>query len=303
MIGESTCPECGRQTRARDLCCGLCGHMLGLKRPRASVLPDVDAHLPTRKRAAPGAPWSETYTEPEERPLGLAPEVFYPGLGALLALVFLLPMPGWIGWYFAALVHEMGHAATAWGLGCPAIPALGVGEAMTIETDLILPLALALWGAAVYLASRMPVSWLRWVSLTAAAFAYPVLAFSSFGTLPKLVAGHAAELAFAGLALWRAMTGGFTSSRAERTLYGMLGWFLIADNLHLSAGLITSSAARAVYATNGSFGCTNDYIRVANGWFGGSLEGVAFLASLSALAVLPTVLLLRSLARRQTELG
>jgi len=231
-------------------------------------------------------------------PLGLKPEYFYLGLGAVLALVFLLPFPNWVGWYFAALVHEMGHAATAWALGFPAVPALGVGQAITIENAQVLPLALALWAAALGFAWRNLGGRQRWVAVTVISCAYPLLAFTSLGTLFKLIAGHGAELAFAGLAFWRALTGGFTSSRAERALYGVLAWFLLASNIHLSVGLAASAGARAAYEASGSFGCTNDYIRVADGWLGGSLEGVALLATLPALAVLPLVLLLRSLTRR-----
>ena len=86
---------------------------------------------------------------------------------------------------------------------------------------------------------------------------------------------------------------GLTESPAERGLYAVLGWYLVADNVALGAGLVTSAQARAEYASCGSFGCVNDYIRVADGWFGGSLETVALLATVAALAAVPLAFVAR----------
>jgi len=70
-----------------------------------------------------------------------------------------------------------------------------------------------------------------------------------------------------------------------------VGWFLVLSNLRLSTGLVASASARADYAARGSFGCVNDYVRIADGWAGGSLEAVGLLATLAALAVLPLAIL------------
>jgi len=98
-----------------------------------------------------------------------------------------------------------------------------------------------------------------------------------------LLAGHGGELCFAGVFLWRAACGGFTQSNAERGLFSTVGWFLVGSNLWLSIGLVTSAARRAWYSTSGSFGGTNDYIRVGDmiGW---SVGAVAFGMTLFALA-------------------
>ena len=88
------------------------------------------------------------------------------------------------------------------------------------------------------------------------------------------------------------LDGGFTESSAERLAYGVLGWFLTGKNLFLFVGLLTSAASRAHYADNGSFGLTNDMIRVAQDVLGWRLESVAFCGVLASLLVLPAALYL-----------
>ncbi len=63
-------------------------------------------------------------------------------------------------------------------------------------------------------------------------------------------------------------------------------------NLWLCWQLMFSEAGRAWYRGNGSFGLTNDYIRVAQNVLGCSLESVAALMFVVALAVLPLSLLI-----------
>ena len=69
-----------------------------------------------------------------------------------------------------------------------------------------------------------------------------------------------------------------------------MGWYLVGVNLWLTGGLMFSDAARFEYSTNGSYGLTNDYIVLAEQVVGGSLEGVAAVMSLAALAVVPIAL-------------
>ena len=75
------------------------------------------------------------------------------------------------------------------------------------------------------------------------------------------------------------------TSNAERAAYAMLGWTLCGDNIVLSFGLAFNPVTRAEYAANGSFGLTNDYLRLANEHLGISLGSVGFLMGAVALAV------------------
>ena len=204
-----------------------------------------------------------------------------------------------MGWFLASLVHEMGHAAMAWLFGSPAFPAISLeGHAVAVHSEQVLVFALLVWaglaGAAWWkLAGRA-----RWMAIGVVALVYPALAFTQAREVLHLLAGHGAELAFATLCLWKTLDGGFTESRLERGLYGTVGWYLLGRNALLCFGLVTSAASRDEYAGNGSFGLTNDMIRVAEELLGWRLESVALLVLVGSIAVLPAALGLWSVSSR-----
>jgi len=170
----------------------------------------------------------------------------------------------------------------------PSMPAIALdGHAAAVHSDqqlfLVAMIVLTLaTSARKWLAGRA-----RIVALATLGVLYPALAFTSARELLHLAAGHAGELAFATLALWKTLDGGFTDTRAERVLYGTVGWFLVGKNVFLAWGLATSASSRAWYAENGSFGLTNDYIRIAEDLLGWRLQSVAWVALLASLAALP----------------
>jgi len=224
------------------------------------------------------------------RILGLPEPWFHLALGLVIAPVFsLTPLLSLIGWYLAALIHEMGHTAVAWLMGVPAIPALGItAEAATMHGEQLLLLALGIWAGLGFLAWRVERPAARWTFLGIVLVFYPLLAFTDLREVLHHLGGHLGELAIGGVFLARALSGGFSESQVERGLYSTLGWFLIGTNLFLTLGLVGSSAARAEYASNGSYGMANDYVRLAN-YLSWSLEGVAMLMTVVALVVAPAV--------------
>lgn len=226
-----------------------------------------------------------------QRILGLPEPWFHFLLGVVVAPVFsLTPLLSLVGWYLAALVHEMGHAAFSWVVGVPAIPALGItAEAATMHGDQLMPLALLIWAGCGYLLWRIEAPAWRYTSVILLGVFYPVLAFiTPVREVLHLLSGHLGELAFATLCLSRALSGGFSESPVERGLYSVLGWYLVGRNLFLTGGLMTSAGARAEYASTGSFGLENDYLRLA-GDLGGSLEAIALAMTAVAVMTAPAV--------------
>jgi hypothetical protein len=187
------------------------------------------------------------------------------GLGLLTAPVFAwTPLLQYMAWFLASLVHEMGHAGLAWLCGMPAIPAISLaGEAAAVHGEQSRLAALSVAAVLAAIAWTRLAGRARTIVLSALVLGYPVLAFTSMREVVHLLAGHGAELLFATLCLWKTLDGGFTDSRSERVLYGTVGWMLLGKNLWLCWGLIRSAVARAEYRTSGSFGLTNDYLRVA----------------------------------------
>jgi hypothetical protein len=191
--------------------------------------------------------------------------------GALLAPLFMfVPIVSYVGWFLASLAHETGHAALAWAAGCPAVPAIRLdGHAAAVHQDQTMILAYAIWGGLAWLAWQRK----RWWFVLPVV--YPVFAFTGMREVMFLLGGGLGELAFAGIFLWRAVAGD-----KERVASGALGSFLILRNVMLSGGLLFSDASRAAYRGNGSFGLTNDYLRL-----GVDVELVGFGMLLLALAV------------------
>jgi hypothetical protein len=197
------------------------------------------------------------------------------------------PLLRYVGWFLTSLFHETGHAALSWALGCPAFPAIRIdGHAAAVhgeQSRLLCALVLGALVAATWACRRRPV--LR-VALGATAVAYPFLALSHAREVVFLAGGHLGELAFATVFLARCLGGGFTGSGAERAANGLLGWYLLLRHAWLAGGLLLSEPARQAYARSGSFGLTNDYIRLA-GEFETRLATVGGVMLIPTLAVLP----------------
>lgn len=214
------------------------------------------------------------------------------GIGLVTAPVFALtPILKFMGWFLASLVHEIGHAAVAWLFGMPAVPAISLaGHAAAVHQEqsrfLVALVGLGL-GAAAW---RFLAGAWRWSALALVGIVYPALALTGGKELVHLAAGHGAELAFATLCLWKALDGGFTDSRLERGLYGTVGWYLLGRNAFLAWGLFGSAAAREEYGSNGSFGLTNDLLRIAEEVLGWRLESVALVLLAAAILVVPAAI-------------
>lgn len=293
------CPSCGRATRASELVCSLCGRVLRHEvRPRAmgdvapATAPGTEMPVPRQaqpdsvqppRSASSGADASRARLEPW----------FYFGLGLVTAPVFALTQDlRFMGWFLASLVHEMGHAAVAWFFGMPAVPAISLeGHAAAVHAQQQVVLVLLVWAGLASAAWKWLDGAAKWIGLALACVAYPLLAFTDAKDLFHLLAGHGAELVFATLCLWKALDGGFTSSRLERALYGTVGWYLVGKNVSLCFGLMTSAGARATYHENGSFGFTNDFLRVAQEVLGCSLQTVGAFMLLASFAVVPVAIL------------
>jgi hypothetical protein len=275
------------------LVCALCGHLM--RHATAAVGKTVFAPPAIDDGA-------RDESSPAERRARIEPW-FFLALGLATAPVFALtPILGFMGWFLASLVHEMGHAALAWFCGMPAVPAISLaGHAAAIHSDQV-PLFVACVAALLaFGAWRIFEGRARWIALGLIAVFYPLIALTGLKELLHLLAGHGGELAFATLALWKALDGGFTDSRAERALYGTVGWYLLGKNALLCFGLMTSQSARSRYHQNGSFGLQNDLIRVANDVLGWPLEGVAFCMLVASVLVLPAAILLWRARLRAAE--
>ncbi|MHC4512130.1 MAG: hypothetical protein ACYTKC_15040 [Planctomycetota bacterium] len=211
------------------------------------------------------------------------------GAGGLIAIIDNL---FWTSRYtlnfIATLAHEMGHATIATFFGAPSFPAISLdGQAAAFHRSQVIGLAIVIWAFmgywAYYFRHNRPVL----IALVTAMVLYPLFAFTEGWRLLFFLGGHGTELAFAGICFFRAWTGGFTASTAERTAYATCGWFCFCTNLMFHLKLMSSRGFQIRYASGGSFGLTNDYIRVATDILGCSVSTVALLMLLVNIIVLP----------------
>jgi hypothetical protein len=267
------CPSCGRETDPEALTCSLCGEVLRRADPIRGSVPVVE----------------------DDRILGMPRSVFYLLLGVPLAVLFTWgPVMRYAGWFLKSLVHEMGHTAAAWFLGCPAFPAIRLdGHAAAMHSEQVLLLTAAVWAGLAYGVFHFRTRRSLLIIFLAAAAHYPLLAYTGFREVAHLAAGHLGELVFATIFFWRALSGGFVNSEVERPVYAMLGWFWMGGNLFLFGSLVLSEASRQWYYLNGSFGMRNDFIRLAEDFFHVPLAMVCLPMILISLLPLPAALLIK----------
>jgi ribosomal protein S27E len=293
---QIACPGCGYSNATDALCCGMCGKVLqresgSIQASGASTSGAAERDLPPIAPCANparvvGGVAAEAEADGVDPPIaGLSRPLFFFLLGIPLALVVAGGALGQrFAWFFAALFHETGHSVVGIFFGLPSFPAISLaGHAVTMHDPQLDLVVVAVWIALGALAWQLRARRMLFVALAVASLAYPLVAWTGAKEFFFLTGGHLGELAFATLCLTRAWSGGFTSGPVERSAYSMIGWLLVGTNVGMCWRLMTSAHARAVYAGNGSYGLTNDYLRLADDVIGVSLQSVALMMFVVAL--------------------
>jgi hypothetical protein len=300
------CPACGHPAADEALSCSMCGEVLR-REPTTAPGPQTGrgldaAGLPVASSSPPpGRPgFGRVADEPEitvevpRRIAGLPEPLFWFLAGVPLALLFASgPFMRSYAWFLGALFHEFGHTLAGLAFGLPSFPAISLrGHAVTVHQDQVLVMVWAILATLGYGAWHFRARRGVAIPLGVAAAIYPLIAFTGAKEFVFVVAGHCGELAFAWLCLFRAFAGmEFRWGAVERGAYSAVGWLFVGSNVGLCWGLATSAVARDDYSGSGSFGLTNDYIRVAEDVLGWSLPGVAWLMLLVSLLPVPLALL------------
>jgi hypothetical protein len=160
------------------------------------------------------------------------------------------------------LLHESGHAATAWLLGCPAVPAFDFtyGGGITEHHDFQLPLGLLIgagWAWLLWTFRRNPRS-LAVIGLCAGAW---LLAVSSEWRRELVIAsmGHLGEVILASVLLAMALTGiGWRIPEIERPLGAFAAFFVQMQTLRFAWRLRHDAAFLAEYGEGKGGAMMND---------------------------------------------
>lgn len=222
------------------------------------------------------------------KPKVIEPQVWHVvAIGFSLALLlWLVPFLSFVFSPLIILVHELGHAATAWLFGYPSLPAFDFihGGGITLQ----FPRAWALV-VVVYLALGVLAYFFRHLPLTlgfigGVVLIYTVLCFTPLSEVVAVSMGHGFELLFAGIFLYRGLSGFGCQYPTERTLSAMCGLFIILYDLRFGSRLLTSPEFRAVYFEGKGGLLDHDFTRLARDYFHFPFEVVVVLFLLACLA-------------------
>jgi len=178
------------------------------------------------------------------------------------------------------LVHELGHTFFAWLFGYFAIPAFDFifGGGITFQSSERSPLLLgAIVAGLTYLFYRyrnhVPIS--RY--LLGFAIIYSLCAFTPLHEMLIKSMGHGFELLFAGIFLFRALSGHGSQIPIERPLYGMMGFFMLLNDIRFAWGLMTNADEREIYEAGKGGLLDNDFVILARDYLGVDLSIVVAL--------------------------
>lgn len=258
------CPHCGLAQHRANTTCIRCG------KPIAD--PDAPLETPALSHEA----W---------RALGIG--------FALAAILSIVPWTGILFNPLVTLVHEMGHAATAWLFGYPAIPSFDFSEGggVTATFDripslLVVPYALllaGLWKVRHHFPSV--------ISVVCVGLGYTVMAFGRWHSMAMVAMGHGGELVMIAVFMHRAMSGTSLLQADERPAYAMCAFLIWLHDTKFFLSLARNPDTQSWYAEGKSY-ADNDLTILAADYFNASVARLAlifFLLSLIAL-LLPRLL-------------
>ena len=224
-------------------------------------------------------------------------------VGASLILASLLLMSGQLTILFSpflTLVHELGHTCLAWLFGYFAIPAFDFiyGGGMTLQSETRVGLImLAIYGGFGFLFYRYRRNDLTSRLLLAAVMLYCLCAYTAVHKLLMIAMGHGFELIFAGIFLYRALSGAACRYSIERPLYGMMGLFTILYDVRFAFRLLVDREVRTIYQLGKGEILDHDLVRLSNAFLG---VDVSIVALFFLLCCIVTPVLIFLLFRYQT---
>ena len=277
------CPKCGFEPAAADAAhpreaCERCGLVFARfhEREEAAQLAAATVREQTVNPAdvldgTASAPLSDGLDAAARRALAV-------GAVAGLAL-YALPLTRFLLQYLATLVHELGHAAVGWAFGYPSIPAFdfmyGGGVTMLDQrnTGVLIFVYAGFAALGWWLGRRGAQVALAILALVVAV--YSMAAFTPAHEALFLVAGHAAELLFAGIFLYRALSGSACRAPGERPLYGAVATFLLLNAAGFAWRLMTDHGFRVDYEEAKGGGRWMDFSRLGEEFLDAELQTVA----------------------------
>ncbi len=277
------CPKCGFEQDSGYQECMRCGIIFSRlqKETESSEIEDADE---SHTQGMPALSRRKRLRHTDETMLELEPlRVDREGWLSLLAgavitgVVMFVPFLTYIFSYLKILVHEFGHALFGWLFAYPTIPAFdfmyGGGVAIHNERQMLLLVFVYLGFGWLLVTFRKNIPTLIIIGIIIGVFSLG--AFTELHSLMILFMGHGAELAFAGLFLYRAISGSSIVVALERPLYAFVGLFIEVLDIRFAYQLFTSHAHRVDYEAAKGGGHWMDFSRIAEKFLHVDLTAVA----------------------------
>ncbi|MGD2179481.1 hypothetical protein [Lusitaniella coriacea] len=177
-----------------------------------------------------------------------------------------IPFLNFIFSYLLIVIHELGHAFTAWIFGYPAIPAFDFifGGGVTSIGDRVGGLVVFIYCCIAFLLYSVRFNPFALKFLGGLSLLYSVFSFFPIHRSLRTFMGHGFELIFAGIFLYRGISGFACQHSGERSLYAMLSFFTVFNNFYLSGSLIFSESARVIYEQGKGGIIDSDFVVLAN---------------------------------------
>lgn len=208
------------------------------------------------------------------------------GLGLAVILLAISPLTVLLS-PLITLVHELGHAALAWCFGYFALPAFDFmyGGGITLQSNTrITAIVLAIYAGFAFLFYQYRHNPLTCKILAGVLVIYCISAYTSIHHILMIAMGHGFELIFAGLFLYRALSGSGCRYSIDRTLYGILGCFIILYDVRFSYQLLTDLGTRSIYEAGKGGILDHDFVRLAHDYFHTNLSVIVAMFLMGCLA-------------------
>lgn len=211
------------------------------------------------------------------------------GLGLAIALFTINPLKV-LFYGFNVMVHEVGHAVTHWLFGRPAIPTVNIlhgggvtlnfGQSWFLIGLIYLAMAFGIYQLRIY-------PRLQGVAVLSVVI-YSFCLFTRTNTMLSTFMGHGMELVAIAVCLYLSASGYLCRFTGDRTIYAMLGFFTFFNDVEFSWKLTHDLDFRSWYEDGIGGVIDNDFMILANEYFGVDLSTIAnafLLACLMAPAI------------------
>ena len=281
------CAKCGFDNALEVSECARCGIIFSKVQGVAPAI--MPARLPAR------SPALHDDEIPDGRITRKELTILGAGLGAAI-IAHAIPLTRFVFSALVSLLHEFGHAIVAWLLGHPAIPAFDFvyGGGFTSWGEFHISIAIAIAAGFAYLAYLFRRN-MKTLVVIGAIFTVWLIAVSSSWRRETAMsaAGHAAEVIFAAIFFYMALSGvGWRIPEVERPLGAFVAFFVQIQTMRFAWQLFHDPGALATYREGKGGALMNDLEVLALNFhiylgLNTTIEGMAKLLFLFSLIPIP----------------